>query len=102
LAISARAIFSDASICRHRVAVFDAIDIPAQQAFGGGGRFVLLNALSLMEKVFYGDFKDRLQLDPDLCAMREQFHRTKEAERQRLIAEFNIQPPSQAAASAAP
>jgi len=56
--------------------------------------FTMLLTVSLLEKLVYERYKDRLQLDVALGNNRELAERLKETLRRRIIAKYNIVPPS--------
>jgi hypothetical protein len=60
--------------------------------------FVLLQDFSLMEKVLFSDCSDRLKFDHELLSMRSRFDNQKQALRRSIIDEFQIPPPTMAAA----
>jgi hypothetical protein len=60
--------------------------------------FVLLLDFSFMEKVLFNDCSDRLKFDHELLTMRSRFESEKDALRRAIIDEFQIPPPTMAAA----
>ena len=56
--------------------------------------FEMLIAFHIMEEVFYKDCEDRLKLDTGLADLRTKFQYDKEVLRKKVIASFNIPPPS--------
>lgn len=56
--------------------------------------FSLLDASSEMEKALFNCFRDRLQLDPDLAKMRDEFEKRKRAAAERIKKQFKLTPPA--------
>jgi hypothetical protein len=56
--------------------------------------FEMLLAIHAMESILFQDCRDRLELDPNLVAMRATFERDKEKVRWEIIRKFNIRPPT--------
>jgi hypothetical protein len=56
--------------------------------------FEIVLVFGEIEKVMFKLGKDRLQLDPELAAMRTRYEAEREIVRQQIIKTFNVQPPS--------
>ena len=56
--------------------------------------FSIILASSEMENAFFGDFRARLDLDPELVQMRAEFEQLRKSTAGQIIAKFEIQPPT--------
>jgi hypothetical protein len=56
--------------------------------------FSMLLTCFVMERTFFGDYEDRLKLDPILIQVRDEFEKYKEAVRERLKVRYEIKPPA--------
>lgn len=59
----------------------------------GMSLFSMLLTCFTMEQVLFNDYDDRLKLDPDLRQMRDAFEGYKERLREKLKAQYGLQPP---------
>ncbi|MGA2324734.1 MAG: hypothetical protein ABSH05_00460 [Bryobacteraceae bacterium] len=56
--------------------------------------FSMLLTCFVMERIFYGDYEDRLRLDHILVGMRGEFERFKEQVREHLKVRYEVKPPA--------